>query len=161
MFWLTYFWIPHSVGMTQISAAPTFIMDNICRSALNTLSFDMIIKINQLLFPKLYFIVISYPWDLQTFWHRHLCMIKNVSHWNRFYELQVCVLRKTKGPFLYYLRVFEAYLNQPTTFVRTFSLDKVRENCHFLDHLPTPMTLRNLNGPLSNLFTDIMVCKSN
>ena len=83
MFWLTYFWIPHSVGMTQISAAPTFIMDNICRSALNTLSFDMIIKINQLLFPKLYFIVISYPWDLQTFWHRHLCMIKNVSFFSR------------------------------------------------------------------------------
>ena len=54
-------WILNSVGISQISAAPPFTKDNICRSALNILSFDMIIKINQLLFPKLYFMVISYP----------------------------------------------------------------------------------------------------
>ena len=28
--------------------------------------------------------------------------------------------------------------------VRTFSLRKVRENCHFLDHPPTTMTLHNI-----------------
>ena len=32
---------------------------------------------------------------------------------------------------------FEAFLNHPPTYVRTFSLHKVRENCHFLDHPPT------------------------
>ena len=35
-------------------------------------------------------------------------------------------------------------MNHPPTYVRTFSLHKVRENCHFLDHPPTPMSLRNI-----------------
>ena len=39
---------------------------------------------------------------------------------------------------------FEVFLNHPPTYVRTFSLHKVRENCHFLDHPPTPMSLRNI-----------------
>ena len=50
--------------MPKISAAPPFIMNNICRFALNTLSsdsFDIIIKINQLLFPKVYFILLDFP----------------------------------------------------------------------------------------------------
>ena len=34
-------------------------------------------------------------------------------------------------------------MNHPPTYVRTFSLHKVRENCYFLDHPPNPMTLRN------------------
>ena len=34
-------------------------------------------------------------------------------------------------------------MNHPPTYVRTFSLHKIRENCHFLDHPPTPMSLRN------------------
>ena len=29
-------------------------------------------------------------------------------------------------------------------YIMTFSLHKVRENCHFLDHPPTPMSLRNI-----------------
>ena len=32
-----------------------------------------------------------------------------------------------------------------STYVRTFSLHKLRKNCHFLDHPPTPMFLRNIN----------------
>ena len=39
---------------------------------------------------------------------------------------------------------FEAFLNHPPTYVRTFSLHKLRENCHFLDHPPTPISLRNI-----------------
>ena len=35
-------------------------------------------------------------------------------------------------------------MNHPPTYVRTFSLHTVRENCHFLDHPPTPMSLRNI-----------------
>ena len=38
----------------------------------------------------------------------------------------------------------EIFLNHPPTYVRTFSLHKLRENCHFLDHPPTPMSLRNI-----------------
>ena len=34
------------------------------------------------------------------------------------------------------------YLCHPPTYLRKFSLHKVRENCHFLDHPPTPMSLR-------------------
>ena len=49
-----------------------------------------------------------------------------------------------KGPSLYYVRVFWGFFNHPPTYVRTFSLDKVRENCHFLDQPPTPMSLRNI-----------------
>ena len=42
-------------------------------------------------------------------------------------------------------------MNHPPTYVRTFSLHKVRENCHFLDHPPTPMSLRNIKmAPNSN-----------
>ena len=39
---------------------------------------------------------------------------------------------------------FEAFLNHPPTYVRTFSLHKVRENWHLLDHPPTRMSLRNI-----------------
>ena len=49
-----------------------------------------------------------------------------------------------KGPFLYYVRVFRGFLEPPTPYVRTFSLHEVRENCHFLDHPPTPMSLRDI-----------------
>ena len=35
-------------------------------------------------------------------------------------------------------------MNHPPTYVRTFLLHKVRENCHFLDHPPTPVSLRNI-----------------
>ena len=35
-------------------------------------------------------------------------------------------------------------MNHPPTYVRTFSLHKVRENCPFLDHPPTPTSLRNI-----------------
>ena len=34
--------------------------------------------------------------------------------------------------------------SEPLTHLRTFLLHKVRENCHFLDHPPTPMSLRNI-----------------
>ena len=45
---------------------------------------------------------------------------------------------------------FEAFLN-----VRTFSLDKVRENCHFLDHPPTPRSLRNIKmAPIYKVYTE-------
>ena len=47
-----------------------------------------------------------------------------------------------KGPSLYYVRVFWGFLVPPTPYVRT--LHKVRENCHFLDHPPTPIALRNI-----------------
>ena len=49
-----------------------------------------------------------------------------------------------KGPSLYYVRVFWGFFNHPPTYVRTFSLDKVRENCHFLNHTPTPVSLRSI-----------------
>ena len=40
--------------------------------------------------------------------------------------------------------------------LRTFSLHKVRENSHFLDHPPTPMSLRNIKmAPYSKLFWKI------
>ena len=35
-------------------------------------------------------------------------------------------------------------MNHPPTYVRRFSLHKVRENCHFLDYPPTPSSLRNI-----------------
>ena len=35
-------------------------------------------------------------------------------------------------------------MNHPPTYVRTFSLHKVRENCHFQDQSPTPISLRNI-----------------
>ena len=35
-------------------------------------------------------------------------------------------------------------MDHPPTYVGTFSLHKVRENCHFLDHPPTPLPLRNI-----------------
>ena len=35
-------------------------------------------------------------------------------------------------------------MNHPPTYVRTFSLHKIREYCYFLDHPPTPMSLRNI-----------------
>ena len=35
-------------------------------------------------------------------------------------------------------------MNHPPTYVRPFSLHKVKKNCHFLDHPPTPMFLRNI-----------------
>ena len=61
---------------------------------------------------------------------------------------------------------FEAFLNHPPTYVRTFSLHKVRENCHFLDHPPTPMPLRNIKmapnpNPFSTLEIDCSVSTDN
>ena len=49
-----------------------------------------------------------------------------------------------KGPSLYYIRVFWGFFEHPPTYVRTFSLHKVRKNCHFMDHPPIPMSLRNI-----------------
>ena len=44
-------------------------------------------------------------------------------------------------------------MNHPPTYVRTFSLHKVRENCQFLDHPPTPMSLRNIKmAPKDNIY---------
>ena len=37
---------------------------------------------------------------------------------------------------------FKAFLNHPPNYIRTFSLHKVRENCHFLDQLPIPTHLK-------------------
>ena len=44
-------------------------------------------------------------------------------------------------------------MNHPPTYVRTFPLHKVRENCHFLDHPPTPMSLRNIKIAPSKLYS--------
>ena len=38
----------------------------------------------------------------------------------------------------------KGFLNHAPTYVRTLQLHKVRKNCHFLDHPPTPMSLRNI-----------------
>ena len=54
-----------------------------------------------------------------------------------------------KGPSLYYARVFWGFLNHPPTYLRTFPLSKVKENCHFQDHPPTPMSLRNIKMALN------------
>jgi hypothetical protein len=43
-------------------------------------------------------------------------------------------------------KYFKAFLNHLPTYVRTFQLHKVRENCHFLEHPPTPMSLRNIKN---------------
>ena len=43
-------------------------------------------------------------------------------------------------------------MNHPPTYVRTFLLHKVRENCHFLDHPPTPISLRNIKMAPYSLF---------
>ena len=40
--------------------------------------------------------------------------------------------------------MFWGFLEPPTPYIRTFLLHKVRGNCHFLDHPPTPMPLRNI-----------------
>ena len=42
-------------------------------------------------------------------------------------------------------------MNHLPTYIRTFSLHKVRENCHFLDHPPTPMSLRNKKMALNKV----------
>ena len=47
---------------------------------------------------------------------------------------------------------FEAFLNHPPTYVKPFSLHKVRENCHFLDHQPTPISLRNIKMAPKRVF---------
>ena len=40
-----------------------------------------------------------------------------------------------KGPFFHYIKgILRLFLNHPPIYVRTFSLHKVRVNCHFLDH---------------------------
>ena len=57
------------------------------------------------------------------------------SHWQGY---------RIRGHFYITYGCFEAFLNHPPTYVRTFSLHKVRENCHFIDHPPTPMSLRNI-----------------
>ena len=58
-----------------------------------------------------------------------------------------------KGPFLYYVRVFSFQNHPPPTYVKTFSLHKVKENCHFLDHPPTAMPLHNTKmAPNEKLF---------
>ena len=49
-----------------------------------------------------------------------------------------------RGHFLYYIRVFRAFFEPPTHLHKDISLHKVRETCHFLDHPPTPMSLRNI-----------------
>ena len=37
-----------------------------------------------------------------------------------------------------------AFFESPTCYIRTFSVHKVRGNCHFLNHLPNPMSLCNI-----------------
>ena len=37
-----------------------------------------------------------------------------------------------------------AFFEPPTSYVKTFSVYKVRENCHFENHPTTPMSLRNI-----------------
>ena len=54
------------------------------------------------------------------------------------------VARPGKGPFLYYIRVFWSFFEPPTHLRRDISLHKVRENCNFLDHPTTTMSLRNI-----------------
>ena len=44
--------------------------------------------------------------------------------------------------FTYYVRVFFGFFESPT-YVRTFSVHNVREYWHFLNHLLTPISLRN------------------
>ena len=48
------------------------------------------------------------------------------------------------GASIYYVRVFWSFLEPPNHYIRPFLLHKVRENCHFLDHPPTPISLRNI-----------------
>ena len=50
----------------------------------------------------------------------------------------------SKGPFLYYVRVFSGFFEPPSHLRKDILLHKVRENCHFLDHPPTPLSLRNI-----------------
>ena len=52
---------------------------------------------------------------------------------------------------------FESFLNHPPTYVRTFSLHKERENCHFLDHPTTHMTLRNIKMAPNRKFKEIII----
>ena len=44
-----------------------------------------------------------------------------------------------KVPFKYYVGVFWNFF-EPPTYVKTFSVNKVKGNCHFMNHLPTPMS---------------------
>ena len=61
------------------------------------------------------------------------------------YELKFLSMRAShKGPFLNYVRVFWAFFKPSTHLHKDISLHKVRENCHFLNHPPTPMSLRNI-----------------
>ena len=52
-------------------------------------------------------------------------------------------------------------MNHPPTYIRAFSLHKVRKNCNFLDHPPppTPMSLRNIKmaNTVQILTNDIQV----
>ena len=72
---------------------------------------------------------------IQTFLHR-VQMIQKC----RFPS----ILKKTPLGAIFILRKGVLRFFEPPTYVRTFSLHKVRENCHFLDHPPTPMSLRNI-----------------
>ena len=72
------------------------------------------------------------------YWERKLSL--KPSNTDVIYFLKCTPL----GPSLYNVRVFQAFFEPPTHHERTFSLHKVRENCHFLDHPPTPMSLRNI-----------------
>ena len=57
------------------------------------------------------------------------------------------------------LRLF--WTPNPPTYIRTFSLHKARENCHFLDHPPTSTSLRNIKmAPkhIPNLSSNVVQC---
>ena len=44
---------------------------------------------------------------------------------------------KFKGAFICYVWVFGTFLNHLPPYVRTFSVHRLRKNCHFLNHLCT------------------------
>ena len=67
-----------------------------------------------------------------------------VWNWTFTIKNQGLFIDHSKGPFLYYVRVFWGFIEPPTHLHKDISLHKIRENCHFLDHPPTPMSLRNI-----------------
>ena len=70
----------------------------------------------------------------------HLIIMHQIMLWG--------IHGQSQGPFNYYVRVIWGFYEPPKlpsepAYQRTFSVNNVRENCNYLNDLPTPTSLHN------------------
>ena len=97
-------------------------------------------------------------WSFQSLWKvckvriviKYLSGTKFLTKWNtkqkQYSQLNLIWNLINRLRSIYKLRkgVLGLFRKPPTHLLKTFSLHKVRENCHLLDHLPTAMPLHNI-----------------